>query len=82
MFYLVQIVQTKSMKKQILFLGIFLLITSTLKAESSALDFLRSTGKIYSVIAVICVILIGIALFLVRIDKKLTKLENQINNEQ
>jgi len=52
-----------------------------LRAESSAIDFLRSTGKIYSVIAVLVVILIGITIFLYRLDKKLTKLENQINNE-
>lgn len=54
----------------------------TLHAESPAIDFLRSTGKIYSVIAVIVVILVGIAFFLYRMDSKLTKLENKINNEQ
>lgn len=56
--------------------------SNTLHAESSAIDFLRSTGKIYSVIAVIVVILLGIAFFLYRMDNKLTKLENKINNEQ
>lgn len=56
--------------------------SGTLQAESPAIDFLRSTGKIYSVIAVIVVILLGIGFFLYRIDNKLTKLENQINNEQ
>ena len=52
------------------------------KAQSDSLDFLRSTGKIYSVVAVIAVIFIGITIFLYRLDRKLTKLENQINNEQ
>lgn len=55
--------------------------STSMNAESTAVDFLRSTGKIYSVIAVIVVVLLGIAIFLYRIDKKLTKLENQINNE-
>ncbi len=62
-------------------MGFFLMATNKLHAESAAIDFLRSTGEIYSVIAVIVVILLGIAFFLYRIDNKLTKLENQINNE-
>jgi len=50
--------------------------------DSAAVDFLRSIGKIYSVVAVIVAIFLGIVIYLYRIDKKLTKLENQINNEQ
>ncbi len=72
------------MKKQNLSLIAIFLFTNVAiaSAESGAVDFLRSTGKIYSVIAVIVVVLLGIAFFLYRIDNKLTKLENQINNEQ
>lgn len=66
----------------ILILGVIVTSISQMKAESAAIDFLRSTGKIYSVIAVIVVILIGIGIYLYKIDNKLTKLENQINNEQ
>ncbi|MFM2268084.1 MAG: hypothetical protein RL757_1525 [Bacteroidota bacterium] len=44
-------------------------------------DFLRNTAKIYVVVGVIAIIFIGIVIFLVRLDKKLTKLENQIKNE-
>ncbi|MEM8909674.1 MAG: CcmD family protein [Bacteroidota bacterium] len=43
-------------------------------------DFMRSTGKIYVVVAVIVLAFLGIVAYLVRMDKKLTKLENQINN--
>ena len=63
-------------------LSLLLLSSNVLHAEPAAIDFLRSTGKIYSVIAVIVVIILGIGFFLYRIDNKLTKLENQINNEQ
>lgn len=73
------------MKKHSPFLftmSFLLMCLDTLHAESPAIDFLRSTGKIYSVIAVIVVILLGIAFFLYRMDSKLTKLENKINNEQ
>jgi len=45
-------------------------------------DFLRSTGKIYSVAAVIVIVFAGIAFFLYRLDNKLTKLENQSKHEQ
>ncbi len=41
-------------------------------------DFLRSTGKIYSVALVALVIWIGILFYLISLDKKLKKLEDQI----
>ena len=46
--------------------------------QSATMDFLRSTGKIYVVVAVICVLLIGLFWFMYRMDKRLTKIENQI----
>jgi cytochrome c biogenesis protein CcdA len=63
-------------------MSFILMFSGTLHAESPTIDFLRSTGKIYSVIAVIVVVILGMAFFLYRIDNKLTKLENKINNEQ
>lgn len=51
-------------------------------ARAESVDFLRSTGKIYSVVGVIVIIFIGIIIFLIRLDNKLSKLENHINNEQ
>lgn len=56
--------------------------TTFVSAQSNSLDFLRSTGKIYSVVAVIAVIFVGIVFYLFRLDNKLTKLENHIKNEQ
>lgn len=41
-------------------------------------DSFRSDGKIYVVIAVILVILIGLFSFLFRIDSKISKLENRL----
>jgi CcmD family protein len=38
-------------------------------------DGLRSNGKIYVVVTVLLVILLGIALYLVRLDRKITRLE-------
>lgn len=59
-----------------------LFISSSARAEGGVIDFLGSIGKIYSVIAVIVVILLGIGYFLIRLDHKLTKLEKQINNNE
>ena len=41
-------------------------------------DFLRSTGKIYVVVAVIVLVLLGLFAFVWTVDRRLTKLENQI----
>jgi hypothetical protein len=42
-------------------------------------DTMRSNGKIYVVVAVILTIFAGIIIYLIRLDKKMTKLEkNQL----
>ena len=68
------------MKKILPFVAFILLsfIPSLINAQATSPDFLRSTGKIYVVVAVIVVVFIGIIFFLVRLDRKLTKIENQI----
>ncbi|MEM9919601.1 MAG: CcmD family protein [Bacteroidota bacterium] len=45
-------------------------------------DFLRSTGKIYVVVGVILSMFIGIIWYMVYLDRKLTKLENQIKEDE
>jgi len=40
-------------------------------------DAMRANGKIYVVVAVLTIIFIGIVIYLVKIDKKLTKLERE-----
>jgi len=55
-------------------------ITTLVAQESPAMDFMRNTGKIYVVVAVIVVGFIGLVCFMFYMDKKLTKLEDQISN--
>jgi hypothetical protein len=43
-------------------------------------DTMRSNGKIYVVLAVILTILAGLILYLVRLDRKITKLEKTIHS--
>ena len=47
------------------------------ETKTSVEDFFYSSGKIYVVIAILVIIFIGIMLYLVRLDRKITKLEKQ-----
>lgn len=47
--------------------------------QTEMADLLRSNGRIYVVVAVMVTILIGLVLYLVRLDKKIGKLEKENN---
>jgi CcmD family protein len=63
------------------FLSIGLLISMTASAQSSTADtqtdLMSSNGKIYVVMAVVVVIVIGLFLYLVGLDRKISKLEKK-----
>lgn len=40
-------------------------------------DVLRSNGKIYVVVGVIAIIFVGLVVYLISIDRKLTKIEKE-----
>lgn len=69
----------KATRKTFFTLLLFIFPFTILLAQNDA-DFMRSMGKMYVVVAVIVAIFIGIVIYLVRLDRKLTKLENQIND--
>ena len=46
---------------------------STDKAEMA--DTMRSNGKIYVVVAVLIIILLGLLFYLIRLDRKISKME-------
>jgi len=58
----------------------FLLLVVGVNAQTDSEDFMSSISKIYVVVAVIVAVLIGIVLFLLYLDRKITKLENQIKD--
>lgn len=70
------------MQKRFLTTFFFLMLHALLHAQTDSPDFMRSIGKIYVVVAVILAIFIGIVIFLVYLDRKLTKLENQIKDNE
>jgi uncharacterized membrane protein len=71
----------KKMKKYISIIAIITLCVSTVSAQAFD-NLFRSEGKIYVVVGTLAIILTGIILFLIRIDKNLTKLENQIKRNE
>ncbi len=63
-------------------LGLLLIRSASLPAQPESTDFMRSTGKIWVVVAVIAAVFLGIVLFLVYLDRKLTRIENQIKEHE
>ncbi len=45
-------------------------------------DFFRSIGKIYVVVAVIAIVLIGFFVSLYLVERRISKLENQVNQDE
>lgn len=58
---------------------IFVLFYATANCQS--LDYLRSTGKIYAVVTGVVILFLFIVFYLVRLDRKISKLENEVSNE-
>jgi hypothetical protein len=69
------------MKKYISIIAIIMLCVSTVSAQAFD-NMFRNEGKIYVVVGTLAIILAGIILFLMRIDKKLTQLEHQLKRNE
>lgn len=68
------------MKKLVAFLSFFcfaLLISMPTYAQVEMADTMRSNGKIYIVVAVCLTILLGLFLYLWKIDRKITRIEKE-----
>lgn len=70
--------------KQVLFLLCALLSPLSLLAQQGVemADKFRADGKIYVVIAILVIILAILLFFVFRIDRRITRLENNIKNKQ
>jgi CcmD family protein len=76
--------QLKRMNKKTSLL-LFLLVNAFSWASAQTApgdDFMRSMGKMYVVVAAIVAIFIGIVVFLIYLERKLTKLENQTRSNE
>jgi len=70
----------KLLRKIILF-SLYLFFTTKIFAQDSLnntnTDFMNSNGKIYVVMAVVVVIVLGLFIYLFSIDRKISKLEKK-----
>lgn len=48
-------------------------------AEAEMADLMRSNGKIFVVVAVLATILAGLILYLISLDRRITKMERESN---
>jgi CcmD family protein len=64
------------MIKRIILSCLLLIFNYIVFAQEMAKE-MRSNGKIYVVVAVLATIFIGIILYLIRLDRKLTRLEKE-----
>jgi CcmD family protein len=58
------------------------ILISPLYSQSPIEDFMRSTGKIYVVVAVLAVIFLLIIGYLIFLDRKIRRLEKQLPNDK
>ena len=72
-------IPSKSVVSLILLMGLGFDLCA--QAANASDDFFRSTGKIYVVVGVLLIIFIGIIIYLISLDRKISRLENRINNE-
>jgi uncharacterized membrane protein len=64
------------------FLLVLMQFISIFSVSAANADFMRSIGKIYVVVGVMLLLFIGITFYLILIDRRLTKFENQIKSDE
>lgn len=66
----------------------FLLISLNLSAQQAVdsgvemADRFRADGKIYVVVAVVLIVLVGLLVYLISLDRKVSKLEKEYGNKK
>ena len=67
-------------KKSAILILLFAFVSKILNAQAASVgDKLMEQSKIYTVIAVASVILLGIFIFLIYLERKIRKLEEEVN---
>jgi CcmD family protein len=71
------------MKKLLFTLIVILMniIPATAQDTVDMADLMRSSGKIYVVVAVAMVVLAGIFIYLITLDRKVTRMENRLKDK-
>lgn len=73
---------SSAMHLRSIFLFTAILVCQIAQAQTdSSPDFMRSVGKIYVVAAVTLVILVSLFIYMIMIDRKISRIEKRQNNE-
>ena len=72
----------KTMLKYVLLLFLALSTVAASAQEVEMADGMRAEGKIYVVVAILLLILIGLIAYLVMLDRKVSKLEKRISERK
>lgn len=67
-------------KLTIAVIALLISLNASAQAAPEMADLMRSNGKIYTVVAVCLTILVGLFLYVWRVDSKITRLEKENNN--
>ena len=67
------------MNKRLIFLLVLMSFSNLVLAADP--DFYRSTGKIYGAYGAALILILGLLVYLFSIDKKLSKIERQLEDE-
>jgi uncharacterized membrane protein len=69
--------------KKIFYLFLLMLLSKVATAQDAEMaDAMRSNGKIYVVVGIILIVLIGLITYLFLIDRKITRLENKLPDKR
>ena len=69
--------------KKYLYLLLLMLVSAGANAQDAEMaDVMRSNGKIYVIVGIILIILVGLIAYLFLLDRKITKLENKLDNKK
>lgn len=63
-------------------LSLFTALTAQAQADVEMADTMRSEGKIYVVVGIILIVLVGLIVYLVLMDRKVSRLEKQLSDRQ
>lgn len=70
------------MKKYIYLLLLTIVSFSANAQDAEMADVMRSNGKIYVVVGIILIVLVGLIAYLFALDRKITRIENKLSNKK
>jgi hypothetical protein len=63
------------------FISLIVIAQQTTENSIEMADAMRASGKIYVVVTVLCVILTGLIIYLIQLDRKILRLEREVNTK-